>query len=122
MTAEKETGRDQATRETQVAKILANTPQASQNTLARAFSGTASPRTAIKAQCLQCVGFDRDSVKNCTGWSCPLWAYRPFQDTQGERPSDKEKAAKGRHPNAAFDITDKRNANTTRAAPGKGSA
>ena len=117
MTAEKETGRDQATREAQVAKILANTPQASQNTLARAFSGAASPRMAIKAQCLQCVGFERNSVKNCTGYSCPLWAYRPFQSHEDARPPDKEKAAKGGHPNAASKITNAGNGSTTHAAP-----
>jgi hypothetical protein len=49
------------------------------NTLREAFSGSASPRAAIKAQCLVCVGYDRESIKNCTGWSCPLWTYRPFQ-------------------------------------------
>ncbi len=38
MTAEKETGCDQATRETQVAKILADAPYTSQNVLARAYS------------------------------------------------------------------------------------
>ena len=63
----------------QVSKITAQAPESVRNTLTRAFSGSASPRAAIKAQCLVCVGYDRDSVKNCTGYSCPLWEYRPFQ-------------------------------------------
>lgn len=45
----------------------------------KAYNGTASPRSAIKAQCLICVGYVRDDVTHCTGHSCPLWAYRPYQ-------------------------------------------
>ena len=29
--------------------------------------------------CLSCVGFQRDAIRDCTGYACPLWAYRPFQ-------------------------------------------
>jgi hypothetical protein len=86
-------------REAQVARILANTPQSAQNSLARAFSGAASPRAAIKAQCLQCVGFDRNEIKNCTGWSCPLWSYRPFQeaDDVGQHHHEHDHAHEARH-------------------------
>lgn len=45
----------------------------------KAYKGDASPRSAIKAQCLICVGYDRDAITHCTGYSCPLWAYRPYQ-------------------------------------------
>ena len=45
----------------------------------KAYAGTASPRSAIKAQCLHCVGYERLMVTHCTGYSCPLWAYRPYQ-------------------------------------------
>ena len=45
----------------------------------KAYEGTASPRSAIKAQCLICVGYKRDDVSHCTSFSCPLWAYRPYQ-------------------------------------------
>jgi hypothetical protein len=68
------------TREDRIAKVVAEAPESVKNTLARAFSGSASPRSAIKAQCLVCVGYDRTAIKNCTGYSCPLWKYRPFQD------------------------------------------
>lgn len=67
-------------RDLRVARMLSEAPESAKNTLARAFSGSASPRAAIKAMCLACVGYDRDSIKNCTGYSCPLWKYRPFQD------------------------------------------
>lgn len=52
--------------------------------MVKAFAGDCSPRQAIKAQCLICVGYDRDSVTNCTGFSCPLWSFRPYQPGSGE--------------------------------------
>lgn len=67
-------------REAKVSKMISEAPESVRATLSQAFSGSASPRKAIKAMCLSCVGYDRNSVKNCTGWSCPLWKYRPFQD------------------------------------------
>lgn len=67
------------TRDLQTARIMENAPATAKEALRRAFSGSGSPRAAIKAQCLVCVGFDRNEIKNCTGYSCPLWAYRPFQ-------------------------------------------
>ena len=66
-------------RESRVARVIAEAPESVKNTLREAFSGAASPRKAIKAMCLACVGYERDSVRNCTGYSCPLWKYRPFQ-------------------------------------------
>jgi len=68
-----------ATREEQVAKILAGAPITMQKTLQRAFDGKGGRQNAIKAMCLACTGFDRETVRNCTGWACPLWAWRPFQ-------------------------------------------
>lgn len=47
--------------------------------MTRAYSGKASPRSAIKAQCLICVGYERASITACAGFSCPLWEYRPYQ-------------------------------------------
>lgn len=63
-----------------IAKVIHAAPESAKGTLSRAFSGSASPRAAIKAMCLSCVGYDRESIKNCTGYACPLWAYRPFQE------------------------------------------
>jgi hypothetical protein len=53
-------------------------------TMQNAFNGTAAPRSAIKAQCLICVGYDRGAITACTGFSCPLWAYRPYQIRGGK--------------------------------------
>jgi len=68
-------------REKQVIRVVSQAPKSAQGSLIRAFSGAASPRKAIKAMCLCCMGFERKAVANCTGYSCPLWTYRPFQET-----------------------------------------
>ncbi len=62
-----------------VEKMIAEAPESAKNTLRQAFLGSASPRAAIKAQCLTCMGYERDAIRDCSGFSCPLWAYRPFQ-------------------------------------------
>ena len=49
------------------------------NALARALAGKASPRQAIRAKCLECVGYDRSEVTACTAYGCPLWRLRPYQ-------------------------------------------
>ena len=45
----------------------------------RVFEGTASPRQAIKAHCLECVWFDTKAITECTSTACPVWGFRPFQ-------------------------------------------
>ena len=48
-----------------------------------ALEGNGSPRNAIKAFCLHCVGYQREDVKGCTAYGCPLYAFRPYQkDTE----------------------------------------
>ena len=44
----------------------------------RALKGD-SPAAAIKAFCLECVGWQKEEVKLCTAPACPLYRYRPFQ-------------------------------------------
>lgn len=62
-----------------IAARVSEAPASAQNTLSGSFSGAASPRAAIKAMCLAWTGYERLAVQNCTGWSCPLWVYRPYQ-------------------------------------------
>lgn len=45
----------------------------------RAFAGTTSPRTAIKAFCLSCTGDSRATIRDCDSYGCSLWEYRPYQ-------------------------------------------
>ncbi len=60
--------------------MLRDAPPSSRGILGRAFAGESSPREAIRAMCLTCVGYQRDEITNCTGWSCPLWKFRPYQE------------------------------------------
>lgn len=50
----------------------------------RVWSGSASPRSAIKGFCLDCMGEDRQAVADCGDRCCPLWRYRPFQKNRKE--------------------------------------
>jgi hypothetical protein len=68
------------TREMRTEKVISEASESAKNTLREAFSGYASPRKAIKAMCLTCVGYDRQEIKNCSAHGCPLWKYRPFQE------------------------------------------
>lgn len=57
----------------------------------RCYHGTASPRMAIKAKCLDCQGFDPGStegIRDCTITSCPEWNYRPYQIAKGKAVSE----------------------------------
>ncbi|MBM4078134.1 MAG: hypothetical protein FJ278_00420 [Planctomycetes bacterium] len=48
----------------------------------RAACGLASPRQAIRAQCSECLGWERREVALCTALACPLYAYRPFVEAK----------------------------------------
>lgn len=67
-----------ANQQQEIEKRLAQIPVSSRNTYLRAMKGR-SLKTAIKAQCLECVGWIREEVEKCTDLGCPLYPYRPFQ-------------------------------------------
>ena len=58
---------------------LETCPESAKGHFVASWSGKCSPRRAVKAFCLECNGFDRAAVANCTGYACPLWHYWPFQ-------------------------------------------
>ena len=58
---------------------MAEMPSSYRPLYLKAVLGKASPRNAIKAQCLECIGWERREVAACTAEACPLWAYRPYQ-------------------------------------------
>ena len=74
------------TREQRVAKAIADAPVSARGILKRAFDGKGGRKNAIAAMCLQCTGYDRETVRTCTGWSCPLWKWRPFQSSAETTP------------------------------------
>lgn len=45
----------------------------------RVYARQASPREAIRAQCLDCVGLDELAIRGCTSTACPLYYFRPYQ-------------------------------------------
>lgn len=61
-------------------KRLSTIPESAQSVFQRSWAKKASPRQAIKAQCLECMGFDRKGIAGCTSYACSLWEYRPFQN------------------------------------------
>lgn len=70
------------TREERIIRVVSDAPESAKKCLREAFSGSASPRAAIRAMCLSCTGFDRAAIRNCSAWGCPLWAYRGFRDRE----------------------------------------
>jgi len=66
-----------------VDKRIAEAGTLYRQTMAKAYAGACSPRSAIKAQCLICVGYDREAITHCTGYSCPLYMFRPYQNDRG---------------------------------------
>jgi hypothetical protein len=47
------------------------------------------PRSvAIKTKCLSCCNFDREEVKLCAVYTCPLNPYRPYQSAVTTEESD----------------------------------
>lgn len=38
-----------------------------------------SKAAALKAMCVECCGFERKVIRECTSYACPLWVHRPYQ-------------------------------------------
>lgn len=65
-------------------EYLGTVPQKYRALVAKAVEGATSPRQAIKAKCLDCCHFQRAEVRACAVSTCPLHAYRPYQDDSAE--------------------------------------
>ena len=68
-----------------VLKRAKDTPISARPGYYRATLGLTSPRMAIKAFCLECIGWDRAEITNCTSFACPLYLYRPYQKRRIEQ-------------------------------------
>ena len=55
------------------------TPESKKMLFKRVFDGVATRNQAIKAQCLECQGFDLDSITGCSSPACSLFRFRPYQ-------------------------------------------
>lgn len=49
------------------------------------YSGKSTPRQAIKAHCLECMGFEVLAIRECTSSQCGLWGKRPYQEKQVQK-------------------------------------
>ena len=69
------------TQEAMIRDRLLEMPVTCRGTYLRAMKGK-SMQAAIKAHCLECVGWIRAEVEKCTAMGCALYPYKPFQDKQ----------------------------------------
>ena len=63
---------------------LSQMPKLYRGAYLRAMGGR-SRRSAIRAFCLECTGWQRAEVARCMALACPLFSYRPFQEERSER-------------------------------------
>jgi hypothetical protein len=90
-----------------------------QNLVRRCWSGKASPRQAIKCQCLDCVGEDRPAIAECRDRCCPLWRFRPFQtkaENSAHRPRREEAMERCSHSSERPDSSCRRDGQSTPAS------
>jgi hypothetical protein len=80
-----------------LSKRVAAVPPLYRAAYVKAIEGRLSPRQAIKSKCLDCTGWQREKIRQCTARGCPLWPLRPFQ-TSRRRPTPPGKAS----PSEAF--------------------
>ena len=61
-----------------IQKRLNDIPINYKNNYIKAVSGK-SRTAAVKAFCLECMGWQREEVRNCTSVACPLYLYRSYK-------------------------------------------
>ena len=61
-----------------VAAKMAQVPERYRGIYRKAMRGR-SMKAAIHAQCLECVGWQREEVRKCADPACSLYPYRPYR-------------------------------------------
>lgn len=64
--------------EGQILDRLSEMPKMYRRAYLEAMKGK-SPTAAIRAHCLECMGWSRNDIPGCTAGACALFPYRPFQ-------------------------------------------
>ena len=64
-----------------IIKKIYEMPLAYRANYLKALGGN-SLRAAVNAQCLECMGWLRNEVRNCDCCCCPLHEVRPYQSSQ----------------------------------------
>lgn len=72
-----------------IAQRRADISKAYRRTYDRALSGR-SLKAAVKAHCLECMGWQREEVRACTSYPCSLWPYRDYQESAEKSPVEGE--------------------------------
>lgn len=91
---------------------LSHIPAAYAGLFERIYRGSKSKAERIKAKCLDCCGYQRLEVANCTATVCPLWPIRPY------RPKTHQDARLGEYPLATGHLAkDKASDSQTTAPP-----
>lgn len=49
------------------------------HSLIEKYEKTYSTNTAIKLNCISCVGYDKSEIRKCKLKHCPLWLLRPYK-------------------------------------------
>ncbi len=68
-----------ANRQAQIEERLAQMPESYRNCYRKAVSGK-SKAAGLKSLCLECVGWQRTEITDCTDEGCPLWPYQPYRN------------------------------------------
>ena len=66
---------------------LKTAPSSVRGILKRAWAGN-SRKSGVQAFCLECQGFERNEIRNCTAFACPLYEYRPYQKGDEDEGAD----------------------------------
>ena len=64
---------------TRIARRQADTPKKYRKLYDCCMKGKASPRNAIRMQCLECWAWVQTETAKCDNVCCPLYRYRPYQ-------------------------------------------
>jgi len=82
-------GESRAKAEKRITRRRDDIPKPYRRTYDRALSGR-SLKAAVKAQCLECMGWQREEVRACASYPCPLWPYRDYQESAEKSSLDGE--------------------------------
>jgi len=66
-----------ATQEAMILARLSEMPKSYRLTYLRATRGK-SYAAGVKSFCLECLGWERAGIPQCTSLGCPLYPYRPY--------------------------------------------
>lgn len=64
-----------------IRKHRSDIPKIYRRTYDRAMQGK-SHKSAVKAFCLECCGWQKEEVRHCTSLACSLYPYRPYKERQ----------------------------------------